>query len=134
MCGICGIIGSEDQAAAAERVHAMMNAMVHRGPDGQGFLAASRVSVGMRRLSIIDLPGGRQPIWNEDRTLALIFNGEIYNFRELRSSLQHRGHVFSTQSDTEVILHAYELWGSECVRHLRGMFAFTILEFSTVDE
>jgi len=74
MCGICGIIGSEDQAAAAERVHAMMNAMVHRGPDGQGFLAASRVSVGMRRLSIIDLPGGQQPIWNEDRTRCAAYN------------------------------------------------------------
>jgi asparagine synthase (glutamine-hydrolysing) len=134
MCGICGIIGSEDQAAAAERVHAMMNAMVHRGPDGQGFLAASRVSVGMRRLSIIDLPGGQQPIWNEDRTLALIFNGEIYNFRDLRASLQHHGHVFSTQSDTEVILHAYERWGAECVRHLRGMYAFALVEFSPENE
>ena len=130
MCGICGIIGSEDQAVAADRVRAMMTAMVHRGPDGQGSLAASKISLGMRRLSIIDLPGGQQPIWNEDRSLALIFNGEIYNFHELRTSLQHHGHVFSTQSDTEVILHAYELWGSECVRHLRGMFAFALVEFS----
>jgi asparagine synthase (glutamine-hydrolysing) len=134
MCGICGIIGDEDQAAAAERVRAMMDAMVHRGPDGHGFLAVPKVSIGMRRLSIIDLPGGRQPIWNEDRTLALIFNGEIYNFRELRASLQHHGHVFSTQSDTEVILHAYEMWGSDCVRHLRGMFAFALVEFSAEKE
>ncbi|HEU5411605.1 MAG TPA: asparagine synthase (glutamine-hydrolyzing) [Candidatus Acidoferrales bacterium] len=134
MCGICGIIGKEEQAMAAERVRAMMHAMVHRGPDGQGFLAAPGVSIGMRRLSIIDLPGGQQPIWNEDRTLALIFNGEIYNFRELRSLLERHGHIFSTQSDTEVILHSYEMWGSECVRHLRGMFAFALVEFSPSNE
>lgn len=130
MCGICGIIGEEDQAVASESVRVMMNAMVHRGPDGQGILATAKVSIGMRRLSIIDVSGGQQPIWNEDRTLALIFNGEIYNFRELRASLQRHGHVFSTQSDTEVILHAYEKWGSECVRHLRGMFAFAVVELS----
>lgn len=132
MCGICGIIGIEDQPV--ERVRAMMSAMMHRGPDGQGLLANPKVAIGMRRLSIIDLPGGQQPIWNEDRTLALVLNGEIYNFRELRASLQHHGHVFSTQSDTEVILHAYEMWGSECVRHLRGMFAFALVEFSAGDE
>lgn len=134
MCGICGIIGTGDPAVAAERVRAMMNAMVHRGPDGEGFHAAPHISIGMRRLSIIDLLGGQQPIWNEDATLALIFNGEIYNFRELRSLLQSHGHVFSTQSDTEVILHAYELWGSECVLHFRGMFAFALVEFSAGKE
>ncbi|HWH59772.1 MAG TPA: asparagine synthase (glutamine-hydrolyzing) [Terriglobales bacterium] len=134
MCGICGIIGDEDQAAAAERVRAMTNALAHRGPDGQGFLVTPKMALGMRRLSIIDLPGGQQPICNEDHTLALIFNGEIYNFRELRASLQRHGHIFSTQSDTEVILHLYEMWGSECVRHLRGMFAFALVELSPGDE
>ncbi len=130
MCGICGIIGSEEPSIAAARVRAMMNAMAHRGPDGEGALTFPGVSFGMRRLSIIDIPGGQQPIWNEDGTLAVIFNGEIYNFRELRAFLENHGHRFSTLSDTETIVHAYEMWGSECARHLRGMFAFAVVEFS----
>ena len=106
----------------------MMRAMEHRGPDGNGVFIAPGAALGMQRLSIIDLPGGQQPIWNENSTLALFFNGEIYNFRELRRSLESAGHVFRTQSDTEVIVHAYETWGEECPRHLRGMFAFAIVE------
>lgn len=106
----------------------MMRAMEHRGPDGNGSFIAPRAAVGMQRLSIIDLPGGQQPIWNETGTLAVVFNGEIYNFLELRRSLEASGHVFRTQSDTEVIVHAYETWGEDCVRHLRGMFAFAIVE------
>ena len=128
MCGICGVIGSEDQNQAALPLQRMMRAMEHRGPDGNGVLIAPGAALGMQRLSIIDLPGGQQPIWNENSTLAVVFNGEIYNFRELRHSLESAGHVFRTQSDTEVIVHAYETWGEDCVRHLRGMFAFAIVE------
>ena len=130
MCGICGVIGSEDQNQAALPLRRMMRAMEHRGPDGNGAFIAPGAALGMQRLSIIDLPGGDQPIWNENSTLAVVFNGEIYNFRELRHSLQAAGHVFRTQSDTEVIVHAYETWGEDCVRHLRGMFAFAIVEVS----
>ena len=128
MCGICGVIGSEDQNHAALPLDRMMRAMEHRGPDGNGVFIARGASLGMQRLSIIDLPDGQQPIWNENSTLALFFNGEIYNFRELRRSLESSGHVFRTQSDTEVIVHAYETWGEDCPRHLRGMFAFAIVE------
>jgi asparagine synthase (glutamine-hydrolysing) len=128
MCGICGVIGFDSQQQAAPIVQRMMRAMIHRGPDGEGLLAAPRAVLGMRRLSIIDLPGGNQPIWNEAGTLAVVFNGEIYNFRELRRTLEAAGHIFRTQSDTEVIVYAYETWGEDCVRRLRGMFAFAILE------
>lgn len=128
MCGICGVIGFDSHQEAVPIVQRMTRAMIHRGPDGEGFLITPRAALGMRRLSIIDLPGGNQPIWNETGTLAVVFNGEIYNFRELRRSLEGTGHVFRTQSDTEVIVHAYEAWGEDCVRHLRGMFAFAVLE------
>ncbi|HEV2489365.1 MAG TPA: asparagine synthase (glutamine-hydrolyzing) [Candidatus Acidoferrales bacterium] len=128
MCGICGAIGFDSQPEAVERARRMMSAMIHRGPDGEGMFAVRRAVLGMRRLSIIDLAGGNQPIRNESGTLAVVFNGEIYNFRELRRLLESAGHVFRTQSDTEVIVHAYESWGEDCVRHLRGMFAFAILE------
>ncbi len=106
----------------------MMAALHHRGPDDEGLLVAGRLGVGTRRLSIIDLPGGNQPIWNESNTLAVIFNGEIYNFRELRRELEAKGHRFRTSSDTEVIVHAYEEWEKDCLAHLRGMFAFAIVE------
>src|ERR1700723_1440269 len=128
MCGICGAIGFESNEAAELAVRRMLTAIVHRGPDGEGFLNAASVVAGSRRLSIIDLPGGGQPIWNETGTLAVFFNGEIYNFRELRESLKARGHVFRTNSDTEVIVHAYEEWGEGCPAKLRGMFAFAIIE------
>jgi asparagine synthase (glutamine-hydrolysing) len=106
----------------------MMDAMVHRGPDGEGMLLAPPVAAGMRRLSVIDLPGGSQPVWNETQTLAIVFNGEIYNFRELRKELENAGHQFRTRSDTEVIVHAYEEWREGCVQRLRGMFAFAAVE------
>jgi len=109
-------------------VRRMLSAILHRGPDEEGFLAASAIVVGSRRLSIIDLPGGSQPIWNETGTLAVIFNGEIYNFRELRKELEAKGHTFLTRSDTEVIVHAYEQWGEQSVARLRGMFALAIVE------
>ena len=128
MCGICGIVGSEDRVETANCLQRMMGAMRHRGPDGEGMFVTSRVGIGMRRLSIIDLPGGQQPIWNEAGTLAVVFNGEVYNFRELRRLLEGEGHIFRTHSDTEVIVHAYEKWDADCVQHLHGMFAFAIVE------
>jgi asparagine synthase (glutamine-hydrolysing) len=106
----------------------MMDAMLHRGPDGEGVLLVPPVAAGMRRLAIIDLPGGNQPVWNETQTLATLFNGEIYNFRELRKELENAGHRFQTRADTEVIVHAYEEWGERCVQRLRGMFAFAVVE------
>ncbi len=130
MCGICGVIGVESREAGEAAVRRMMAAMAHRGPDGEGMLFAPPVAAGMRRLSIIDVAGGSQPVWNETQTLATIFNGEIYNFRELRKELKNAGHRFRTRSDTEVIVHAYEEWGERCVRHLRGMFALVVVEIS----
>jgi asparagine synthase (glutamine-hydrolysing) len=128
VCGICGAIGLDPKVNSDSVVRRMLSAIVHRGPDEEGFLAASPIVVGSRRLSIIDLPGGSQPIWNETGTLAVIFNGEIYNFRELRKELEAKGHTFLTRSDTEVIVHAYEQWGEQSVARLRGMFALAIVE------
>jgi len=128
MCGICGAIGVESKDTGEAMVRQMMAAMVHRGPDEEGILIAAGIAAGTRRLSIIDLPGGSQPVWNKTGTLAVLFNGEIYNFRELREELESAGHEFRTRSDTEVIVQAYEAWGKECVRRLRGMFAFAIVE------
>jgi asparagine synthase (glutamine-hydrolysing) len=128
MCGICGAVGIEPAGKSEAVVRRMMAAMDHRGPDEEGILTASPVAVGMRRLSILDLPGGSQPVWNESGTLAVVFNGEIYNFRELRRELEAAGHRFRTRSDTEVIVHAYEEWGRQCVERLNGMFAFAVVE------
>src|SRR5271156_4834584 len=128
MCGICGTIGLDHKLDNEAVVRRMLTAIVHRGPDEEGLLVAPPVVAGSRRLSIIDLPGGSQPIWNETGTLAVIFNGEIYNFRELRKELEDAGHVFRTRSDTEVIVHAYEQWGEACAAKLRGMFVFAIIE------
>jgi asparagine synthase (glutamine-hydrolysing) len=126
MCGICGVIGIERSEPAEVITRRMMGAMWHRGPDEDGILVAPSAALGMRRLSIIDLPGGRQPVFNEAENVAVVFNGEIYNFRQLRRTLEGRGHAFRTHSDTEVIVHAFEEWGEECVRELRGMFAFAV--------
>ena len=128
MCGICGVVGLSSQEDAETVVRRMTTAMLHRGPDDDGLLSVPGVAVGMRRLSIIDVAGGSQPVWNEDRTLAIVYNGEIYNFRELRDELLSLGHRFATRSDTEVIVHAYESWGAECTRRFHGMFAFAIVE------
>jgi asparagine synthase (glutamine-hydrolysing) len=110
----------------------MTAAMSHRGPDGEGFLfdeaRAPGLALGMRRLSIIDLPGGDQPIWNETHDVAVIFNGELYNYRQLRDSLILCGHHFTTRSDTEILVHAWEEWGEDCLTELRGMFAFALLD------
>lgn len=128
MCGIAGIIGSQQETITVEQVRRMTDTIAHRGPDDEGFHAKGNVGLGMRRLSIIDLSGGRQPIYNEDGTIAVVFNGEIYNFRELRQELESRGHEFRTHSDTEVIVHLYEEKGADCVTQLRGMFAIALYD------
>jgi asparagine synthase (glutamine-hydrolysing) len=127
MCGIAGMVQSRPDGAVSEAaIRRMCQTMVHRGPDDEGIYVKGGVGLGMRRLSIIDLAGGQQPVFNEDRTVAVVFNGEIYNFLELRSELERRGHRFSTRGDTEVIVHLYEEYGAECVQKLRGMFAFAL--------
>jgi len=128
MCGICGVIGVESREESESITRRMMAAMHHRGPDEEGILSTPYLTVGMRRLSIIDLPGGSQPIWNEKETLAVFFNGEIYNFREIRAELESLGHHFRTRSDTEIVVQAYQAWGEACVERLHGMFAFAIVE------
>jgi asparagine synthase (glutamine-hydrolysing) len=122
MCGIAGFVGQLDR----EILETMVRALIHRGPDDHGLWVGPGVGLGMRRLSIIDLAGGRQPMMNEDGALHVVFNGEIYNFRALRSELDQRGHRLRTQSDTEVLLHLYEEMGLDLVQHLRGMFAFAL--------
>src|ERR1700687_4118473 len=126
MCGICGVIGFKhtDQAEAITR--RMMEAIRHRGPDEDGLPVAPSAALGMRRLSIIDLSGGHQPVFNEAGNVAVVFNGEIYNYQQWRGTLEGRGHAFRTHSDTEVIVHAFEEWGEDCLRELRGMFAFAL--------
>ncbi len=127
MCGIAGIISKEPlQSEHAEQVVRMSKALNHRGPDGSGEFRSRHIALAHRRLSIIDLSHGQQPLYNEDSSLVLIANGEIYNFIELRAQLQARGHSFKTGSDCETILHLYEEHGDRCVDHLRGMFAFAL--------
>ncbi len=132
MCGICGTAFANRTSDAEAQVRAMSQALQHRGPDDEGFLIndprAVGLALGMRRLSIIDLPGGRQPAWNEAKDVAVIFNGEIYNYRELRERLKSLGHHFATQSDTEILVHGWEEWGEDCLTELRGMFAFALLD------
>ena len=127
MCGICGVAGG-DPADGRDLVHRMCAAMVHRGPDDEGIVTQESVTLGMRRLSIIDLEGGHQPMHNEDSTVWVVQNGEIYNHLELRKLLAGAGHSFNTDSDTEVLVHGYEEWGEEMVERLNGMFAFAILD------
>lgn len=126
MCGIAGIIQPDDGAKSA--LDEMLNRIIHRGPDDSGTFIDSEVALGMRRLSIIDVEGGKQPISSKDGSLIIVFNGEIYNFKELRERLISRGHTFKTHTDTEVILHLYEEQGEEMVKSLRGMFSFFIYD------
>jgi asparagine synthase (glutamine-hydrolysing) len=126
MCGIAGMVGRHGEIINAADIHRMCQTIVHRGPDDEGIVTRGAAGLGMRRLSIIDVAGGRQPIHNEDRTIWTVFNGEIYNFPELRAELEGRGHHFYTHSDTEVIVHLYEEMGAECVAKLRGMFAIAL--------
>src|SRR5947207_6049833 len=127
MCGICGILYPNDARRVERDILAAMNAqLVHRGPDDDGFFVEGNVGMAMRRLSIIDVQTGQQPLSNEDESLWIVYNGEIYNHRELRSRLEALGHHYRTKSDTETIVHLYEEHGRECVQHLRGMFAFAV--------
>lgn len=129
MCGIAGIVSaSADRQFDYDVLRRMCQTIVHRGPDEEGLFIKSGAALGMRRLRIIDLAGGQQPIFNEDRTVWVVFNGEIYNFRELRKELEARGHRFRTNADTEVIVHLYEDLGADCVHKLRGMFAFALFD------
>jgi asparagine synthase (glutamine-hydrolysing) len=127
MCGICGIVDLRGHDRAdVNMVQTMCDIIRHRGPDGDGFYQASNVALGMRRLSIIDVKGSDQPLYNEDRSIALVFNGEIYNYRELRRQLATRGHVLHTDGDGETIIHLYEEYGLNLFSHLRGMYAFAL--------
>ncbi len=136
MCGICGLIYLDGRPIVRGLIKDLTDTLRHRGPDEEGYYLNPRalgrgetgpsVALGHRRLSIIDLASGKQPLPNEDQTVWIVFNGEIYNFQGLRAELQKRGHKFHTRSDTETILHAYEEWGEDCVERLRGMFAFAI--------
>lgn len=129
MCGICGITYFDrDRLVDEHQVHRMCAAITHRGPDDEGIVTRAEFGMGMRRLSIIDLVTGRQPICNEDGSVWIVFNGEIYNHHELRAELQKKGHTFKTRSDTEAIVHAYEEYGEDCPNKLNGMFAFAILD------
>ena len=123
-------MGGIDLESTQPVVQQMMEQMHHRGPDNGGVFVDHSVALGMRRLSIIDIRGGDQPVFNEDGTVVVVFNGEIYNFRELRRTLEAHGHIFRTESDTEVIVHAYEEWGEDCVEYIEGMFAFALAETS----
>ena len=124
MCGIVGFVGARENAQTI--LQAMMDRIAHRGPDGQGQFLEGPVALGQRRLSIIDLDGGKQPMYNEDGSLVVVFNGEIYNFQALTAELQAAGHTFATRSDTEVLLHGYEEWGKGMLDRLRGMFTFAL--------
>src|SRR5215469_5701458 len=127
MCGIAGIVGlSRETQANAAVLRRMCGIMSHRGPDDEGIYTEGRAGIGMRRLSIVDLATGHQPLSNEDDSLWIVFNGEIYNHAALREQLIAAGHAYRTKSDTETIIHLYEQYGRECVEHLRGMFAFAI--------
>src|SRR6476620_4318060 len=130
MCGITGWANFESRTpppdGARELLHSMCERMVHRGPDSEGLLAVNGAALGMRRLAIIDLVTGEQPVYNEDKSVAVVLNGEIYNYREIRQDLEQRGHTFRSQSDTEVLPHLYEEYADDMVQHLNGMFALAL--------
>jgi asparagine synthase (glutamine-hydrolysing) len=127
MCGICGAVSFNDREILDQSILELMsNVLVHRGPDDEGYYMDTCAMLGVRRLSIIDLATGQQPISNEERSIWIAFNGEIYNYQQIRKQLEAKGHIFATQSDTEVIVHAYEQYGQACVDLLNGMFAFAV--------
>jgi asparagine synthase (glutamine-hydrolysing) len=127
MCGICGAVSFEPDVLLDRSILRRMNDSIrHRGPDDEGYYQDAQASLAMRRLSIIDLQNGQQPISNETGDVWVVYNGEIYNFKDVRVTLEQRGHVFKTQTDTEIIVHAYEEYGDECVRHFNGMFAIAL--------
>ena len=127
MCGIAGIFDTNGRGSIDEGLLARMNqSQFHRGPDDGGLHLEPGVGLAHRRLSIIDLSGGHQPLFNEDHSVVVVYNGEIYNFQSLVKELMAAGHVFRTHCDTEVIVHAWEEWGDRCVERFRGMFAFAL--------
>lgn len=126
MCGIVGYIDKKDKKLKEKIIKNMSDVIAHRGPDGEGFYVDDTIAMGFRRLSIIDLSNGDQPLYNEDKSLVINFNGEIYNYLELREELKKKGHIFKTNSDTEVIIHGYEEYGEKVLDKLRGMFGFVI--------
>lgn len=128
MCGICGIVNKNGKPIEQNILRAMNQKLFHRGPDNEGYFVKENIGIAMRRLSIIDINTGQQPIFNEDNTIGIVFNGEIYNFLELKKELVEKGHTFKTFSDTEVILHLYEDLKEDCVKKLRGMFAIAIID------
>jgi asparagine synthase (glutamine-hydrolysing) len=132
MCGICGkFVFGADERVSPELVKRMADTIHHRGPDDEGYYVSGPIGLGFRRLSIIDLQSGHQPLSNEDGSIWIVFNGEIYNYQELRALLLGKGHILKTQTDTEVIVHLYEEFGPDCLRWLRGMFAFAIWDGNT---
>src|SRR5262249_40144223 len=126
MCGIVGLYRWDGSAPVNVLLKRMCDTIVHRGPDDEGFHVGDSIGLGMRRLSIIDVGGGHQPITNEDGSVLVVYNGELYNYRSLRDDLRRRGHVFRTQADTEILVHAYEEYGLDFVRGLNGIFAFAL--------
>jgi len=129
MCGICGVTYFDrERRVSEEQVKRMCDVISHRGPDDEGWVLRQNFGLGMRRLSIIDLVTGRQPICNEDGSVWIVFNGEIYNHLDLRDELIKKGHEFKTKTDTEAIVHAYEEYGADCPSKLNGMFGFAILD------
>lgn len=129
MCGICGIIKFNDQLVSVSAIHSMMKAMKHRGPDDEGFYVNENIGLGFVRLSILDLSdAGRQPMFSEDNRYVLVFNGEVYNYLELREQLEQKGHVFKSRTDTEVVLAAYRQWGEACQDKFTGMWVFAVLD------
>lgn len=128
MCGFCGFEDKIEKKEKQKIIEKMADRIIHRGPDSAGYFTDEKVAIGFRRLAIIDLAGGDQPIYNEDKTICVFFNGEIYNYQEIRKELIEKNHVFTTNSDTEVLVHGYEEYGVELFPKLRGMFAFIIYD------
>ena len=127
MCGFVGYLDLRDQRPIeTELLVGMTDKLVHRGPDSAGYFVEGNLGLGFRRLSIIDLEGGDQPIFNEDGSVVVMCNGEIFNYRELRDELKAKGHTFRTRTDSEVIVHGYEEWGDDCVLRFNGMFALAV--------
>jgi len=126
MCGICGVLNFNNDKVSSGLIRRMTRVIRHRGPDDEGVWTEGPIGLGMRRLSIIDLHTGRQPIFNEDRSIVVIANGEIYNYKSLKTSLQNRGHKFYTKTDVEVIVHLYEKYGNGFVERIDGMFSIAI--------
>ena len=129
MCGFVGYVNK--QKDKKDTIKEMADLIAHRGPDSEGYYTDDTIAMGFRRLSIIDLNNGSQPIYNEDKTKVIIFNGEIYNFKDIKDDLVKKGHKFSTNADTEVILHGYEEYNEKILDKLRGMFAFVIYDTGT---